>query len=49
MTDSRASAADDRAYRLLVEAVVDYAVYLLDTEGRVIRAQSASRDILPRR
>src|SRR5689334_1051968 len=28
-------AIDDRSYRLLVEAVVDYAVFLLDLEGRV--------------
>ncbi|HYZ31966.1 MAG TPA: PAS domain S-box protein [Crenalkalicoccus sp.] len=28
-------AVDDRTYRLLVEAMVDYAVYLLDPEGRV--------------
>jgi PAS domain S-box-containing protein len=35
MTDLREFATDDRAYRLLVEAVVDYAVYLLDTNGRV--------------
>ena len=28
-------AVSDQTYRLLVEAVVDYAIFLLDTEGRV--------------
>jgi PAS domain S-box-containing protein len=31
----RRPALEDRTYRLLVEAVVDYAIYLLDPEGRV--------------
>jgi PAS domain S-box-containing protein len=32
---SRRPALEDRTYRLLVEAVVDYAIFLLDPEGRV--------------
>ena len=31
----RRPALEDRTYRLLVEAVVDYAIFLLDPEGRV--------------
>ncbi|WP_084698154.1 hybrid sensor histidine kinase/response regulator [Muricoccus aerilatus] len=31
----RDPAVDDASYRLLVEAVVDYAIYLLDRDGRV--------------
>src|SRR3569832_1344992 len=30
-----ASRTDERRYRLLVEAVTDYAIYMLDTAGRV--------------
>jgi PAS domain S-box-containing protein len=31
----RDPAVDDASYRLLVEAIVDYAIYLIDIEGRV--------------
>jgi len=31
----KASAASDETYRMLVEAVMDYAIFLLDTEGRI--------------
>ena len=31
----RDPAADDASYRLLIEAVVDYAIYLVDLDGRV--------------
>ncbi len=35
MTETDVLTSGDRAYRLLVEAVVDYAVFLLDSDGRV--------------
>src|SRR5688500_17903509 len=35
MPDAAPAALSDRAYRLLVDAVIDYAIYLLDPEGRV--------------
>src|SRR5438128_726094 len=35
MAETRRSQADDGRYRLLVDAITDYAIYMLDLEGRV--------------
>jgi PAS domain S-box-containing protein len=35
MTETATSLPDDRVYRLLVDAVIDYAVFLLDPDGRI--------------
>ena len=35
MIDLRASLTDDGRYRLLIEAVTDYAIYMLDPTGIV--------------
>ncbi len=39
----KASPIDDRQYRLLVEAVTDYAIYMLDPEGIVISWNAGAR------
>ncbi|WP_137178744.1 PAS domain-containing sensor histidine kinase [Roseomonas sp. AR75] len=45
MADTVALGPDDRTYRLLVEAVVDYAIFLLDPEGRVASWNAGARRI----
>jgi PAS domain S-box-containing protein len=38
-------AASEQPYRLLVDAVVDYAIYLLDPEGRISSWNSGAQRI----
>jgi PAS domain-containing protein len=43
MTHAAPAGTDDRIYRLLVEAVVDYAIYLLDSDGRITTWNAGAR------
>jgi PAS domain S-box-containing protein len=45
MTHVAPAGTDDRIYRLLVEAVVDYAIYLLSPDGRVATWNAGARRI----
>ena len=45
MTHAAPAGTDNRIYRLLVEAVVDYAIYLLDLDGRITTWNAGAKRI----
>ena len=46
MDNKDAAQTDDSRYRLLVESINDYAIYMLDTTGRVMNGPAIS-DLSP--